>query len=98
MPMFTTVAPITVGKNGPIHPEYDALPGYTPSDAVDVPANSTGEMPRAIYVGGAGNVNVNLVGGGTAVLTGLSAGQVVVIAVTRVLATSTTATAIQLLY
>lgn len=98
MPMFMTVPTGQfVGKNAPAHPEYEALL-YTPSDATDCPLSSIGEGVRALYIGGAGNVNVNLLGGGTAVLTGLSAGQVVVCAVTRVLATSTTATNIQLLY
>lgn len=96
MPNFLT-APITVGKNAPVHPEYEALP-YTPADGTDIPLSSIGEGARAIYVGGAGNVNVDLLGGGTAVLTGLSAGQIVVVAVTRIRATSTTATALQALY
>lgn len=70
--------------------------GYsvTPSDATDLGNGPT----RALYVTGAGNVNVNLLGGGTAVLTGLSAGQILPVAVTRVLSTSTTATGIFALY
>ena len=70
--------------------------GYaeTPSDSVDLGNGST----EAIYVTGAGNVNVNLAGGGTAVLTTLGAGQILPIAVTRILATNTTATGIFSLY
>lgn len=60
----------------------------TPSDTVDLPNGIT----RGVLAVTAGNINVNLVGGGTAVLTGLAAGQMVPIAVTRVLATNTTAT------
>lgn len=87
----------TVGKNAPIHPQYDSNP-VTPSDAVDLVEGPNGQDCRALYITGAGNVNVNLRGGGTAVLTGLSAGQTVVCAITRVLATSTTATGILALY
>lgn len=98
MPMFVTApSGAFVGKNGPNHPEYESAL-VTPSDTVDLPLSSIGEGCRALLIGGAGNVNVNLLGGGTAVLTGLSAGQVVVVACTRVLATSTTATSVQALY
>jgi hypothetical protein len=70
--------------------------GYavTTSDSADLPNG----ICRGIYVTGAGNVNVNLESGGTAVLTGLSAGQFVRISVSRILATSTTATGIYALY
>lgn len=66
----------------------------TPSDSADLPNGAC----RAISVTGAGNVNVNLASGGTAVLTGLSAGQIVEINVSRILSTSTTATGISALY
>ncbi len=87
----------TVGKNAPIHPQYDSTP-VTPSDSVDLSEGPNGQDCRGLYITGAGNVNVNLRGGGTAVLTGLSAGQYVVVGVTRVLSTSTTATGILALY
>ena len=87
----------TVGKTAPEHPEYQSNP-VTPSDSVDLVAAPDGGSCRGLYITGAGNVNVNLLGGGTAVLTGLSAGQYVVCGVSRVLATSTTATGIQALY
>lgn len=77
-------------------PNYDAF-DVTPSDSVDLPA-ANNQRCVGLRVTGAGNVNVQLRGGGTAVLTGLSAGQILDIAVTRVLATSTTATGIQALY
>jgi len=66
----------------------------TPADATDL----TGGPCTGIYVTGAGNVNVNLAGGGTAVLTGLTAGQIVRVGASRILATSTTATGIFALY
>lgn len=66
----------------------------TPDDSNDLPNGPC----RGLYVTGSGNVNVNLAGGGTAVLTGLSAGQIVDINATRVLATSTTATGVYALY
>lgn len=65
----------------------------TPSDSVDLPIDHRGPS-RGLQVAGAGNVSVNLNGGGTAVLTGLIAGQTVLGAYTRVLATGTTATGI----
>ena len=66
----------------------------TTSDSVDLPDGPC----HAIYVTASGNVNVQLAGGGTAVLTGLSAGQIVRVSASRILATSTTATGIFALY
>ena len=66
----------------------------TPADGTDLPNGAC----SAIYVTGAGNISVNLAGGGTAVLTGLSAGQIVRCNASRILATSTTATGIFALY
>ena len=94
--MFIT-SPRTVAKTAPEHPEYQAYP-VTPSDSVDLPPAPDGGTCRALYITGAGNVSVNLLGGGTAVLTGLAAGQILPVGVTRVLSTSTTATGIQALY
>lgn len=74
-------------------PDYDGY-AVTASDSVDLPNGPC----KALYATGSGNINVNLVGGGTAVLTGLSAGQIVEVAAQRVLATSTTATGIFALY
>lgn len=71
----------------------------TPADGTDLPfAGSSTVGTRAIYVTGAGNVSCNLSSGGTATLTGLAAGQLVMIAVSRILATGTTATGILALY
>lgn len=81
---FNTVGPT---------PDYDGY-AVTASDSADL-ANGP---CKALYVTGAGNVNINLVGGGTAVLTSLSAGQIIEVAAQRVLSTSTTATGIFALY
>jgi hypothetical protein len=75
------------------HLQFTGEP-VTPNDSADLPSGAC----IAIYVTGAGNVNVNLAGGGTAVLTGLSAGQTVYVNATRIKATSTTATGIFALY
>lgn len=68
-------------------PSYDwnLLP-VTPADGTDLPGGPT----AGLVVTTAGNFNVNLFGGGTAVLTGLALGQQLPICVTRVLSTSTT--------
>lgn len=73
--------------------EFQAV-DVTPADGTDLPDGAC----SAIYVTGAGNVNINLASGGTAVLTGLSAGQVVRVNASRILSTSTTATGIKALY
>ena len=77
------------GRTIPI--DYDGL-ATTPSDSTVIP------VTRGIAVTGAGNVSVNLLGGGTAVLTSLSAGQVLPIAVVGINATGTTATGVFALY
>lgn len=73
--------------------ELSGLP-VTPSDSTDLPNGPA----FGIQVTGAGNVAVNLAGGGTATLTGLSAGQILRVNVSRILATNTTATGIFALY
>jgi hypothetical protein len=74
----------------------------TERNGVAVTLDDSNDLPngpcRGIYVTGSGNVNVNLATGGTAVLTGLSAGQIVHIGVSRILNTSTTATGVYALY
>lgn len=90
------------GASMPPVDDYDAFP-VTPSDSVDLPSGvipGAGTRPtQALQVtGSGGNINVQLYGGGTAVLTGLAAGQILQIQVTRVLSTSTTATGILALY
>ena len=49
-------------------------------------------FPRAIYVGGAGNVKVITLGGDTVTFSGVLAGTVIPVRVKRVFSTDTTAT------
>lgn len=93
-----TTAPTQVGKAAPLNQAiYNANP-ITTSDSTDVAAGPDGSTCIGFQVAGAGNVAVNLDGGGTAVFTGLVAGQLVLCGVTRIKATSTTATGISALY
>lgn len=66
----------------------------TPNDSTDLVNGPC----HAIYVTGAGNVSINLAAGGTALLSGLSAGEIVRVNASRINATSTTATGIYALY
>lgn len=75
------------------HSELSGV-AVTPADGTDLPNG----VCEAIYVTGAGNVNVDLAGGGTAVLTTLSAGQTVYCRAQRIRSTSTTATGVYALY
>lgn len=98
MSMFTTAPKFVTATPAGSAPreEYAEFDSYavTPADGSDLPFVNSLIGTKGLYVTGAGNVNVNLAGGGTAVLTGLAAGQILPIAVTRVLSTSTTATGI----
>lgn len=94
MPNLLFSQPLADNKTGVKQPtEFQAL-AVTPSDSTDLPSGPC----TAIAVTGAGNVNINLASGGTAVLTGLSAGQIVRVNASRILSTSTTATGIFALY
>ncbi len=102
MSMFMTAPTLISGGPAGAGPradnaDYDDY-AVTPADGTDLPFGGGALGTKALRVTGAGNVAVNLAGGGTATLTGLVAGQILPIAVTRVLATSTTATGIQALY
>lgn len=62
----------------------------SPSDSTDLT-----HATRALWVGGAGNISVDTVGGETAVVfSGVAAGTLLPLAVTRVRSTNTTATLI----
>lgn len=72
-------------------------PGLTsPAEAAEAitPSDSTAlaRVTRAIWVGGAGDLRVTLLGGMTVTLAGAAAGMVYPLRVTQVLATGTTAT------
>ena len=69
--------------------EAPASSGFaiTPNDGADL-ATAT----RAIYVGGAGDIQLTFVGGTTVTLTGLQAGVAYPFRASRVFSTSTTAT------
>ena len=79
---------------------YDGITPFTPSDTVDVPVGpGNANTPCVgIYVATAGNVAVQLSAGGTAVLSGLAAGQITTVGIKRILATGTTATGCVPLY
>lgn len=61
----------------------------TPSDSVDL-----AYVSRALYIGGDGNLSVITKGGTTLTFTGVKAGTILPLRVSRVRATGTTATAI----
>lgn len=72
----------------------DNAVAVSPSDSTDLTYVS-----RAVYVGGAGNMVVTMAGGGSNVtFTGIQAGSILPIRVSRVLSTSTTATSIVAIY
>lgn len=64
----------------------------TPSDSDQLTPPS-----RAVYVGGAGDLAVQMAGGGTATFVGVAAGATLPLCVDKVLATGTTATSVLLL-
>lgn len=82
----------------PKHPDDKAAPSsnaaaVTPSDSADLTY-----VTRELFVGGAGNVAVIMAGGQTVTLTGVLAGSVLPIRVSRVKNTGTTAANITALW
>lgn len=71
----------------------DNATAVTPSDSTDLAFTS-----RALYVGGAGNLVVTMAGGGDVTFSAVPAGSILPIRVSRVKATTTTATSIVNLY
>jgi hypothetical protein len=65
----------------------------TPHDSTDLSQTS-----RALFVGGAGNLVAVMAGGSTVTFTGVVAGSILPIRVTRVNSTNTTATSIVSIY
>ena len=66
----------------------------TPSDTVDLVQGAT----KGLYIGGAGNVKMDMADGTTITFTALSAGMIHPISAKRVYATGTTATLILAVY
>ena len=66
--------------------------------AVEPSATALANTARALYVGGAGNVNVTTVDGNTVAFNSVPAGTFLPVRVTHVLSTSTTATDIVALW
>jgi hypothetical protein len=69
----------------------------TPSDTVDIASGGRTIETRALFIGVAGNISVEMAGADdqpekTVTFTGVLAGQVLPIAITRVNSTGTTAT------
>jgi hypothetical protein len=90
----TAINHVTNRLVSPLFGPADNAAAVTPSDGSDL-AN----FSRALFVGGAGAVKVDMVGGTTAVtLTGVVAGTVLPMRVSRVYSTGTTATNIVALY
>jgi len=82
-----------------LHTERLDSPGVS---AIEItPSDSTllAKVSRAIYIGGSGNLAVEMLGGQTPIVfVGVSAGCILPIRVTKVLSTSTTATNLVALY
>jgi hypothetical protein len=90
MPATDQFASFSEGLTSPA----DNAVAVTPHNSTDLTYAS-----RALYIGGAGNVSVEMVGGQSAVVfVGLPAGTILPIRVTRVNSTSTTATSIVAIY
>jgi hypothetical protein len=64
---------------------------YTTAAAV-TPSDTNAQSYRALYVGGAGNVAVQTVGGNTVTFTAPPVGTILPVEVQKVMATNTTAT------
>jgi hypothetical protein len=75
-------------SNNVVDPGSNAA-AVTPNDSTDLTYTT-----RALFVGGAGNIAVTMAGGQSVTFTGVPAGALLPIRVTRVLSTGTTATTI----
>jgi hypothetical protein len=86
----------TVGSGTPLRNGYAGI-AWQADDALDIGPGPGGPC-IGLHITTGGNVNVDLLNGGTAVLTGLPAGHIVDVPVRRVRATLTTATGIYALF
>lgn len=75
-----------------VAPARDAAP-VTPSDSADL-----AQLPRALFIGTAGNVAVVMAGGQSVTFESCAAGTVLPVRATRIKATGTTAAAIVALW
>jgi len=76
------------------HPNSAEFAGaVTPSDTVNLP-----QLTRGLWIGGAGNVEVDMSNGDTVLFSGVSAGSLLPLRVRRVRAGATTATLIVAVY
>ena len=75
-------------------PDWPATGAFIPSlsDTVDLPRYS-----RSLFVGGAGNLKVDMMNGETVTITGVTAGTTLPIRVGRIWSTGTTATNLMVL-
>jgi len=89
---MSAIDPFTTYGVRPESPAINAA-AVTPNDAADLTTAS-----RAIYVGGAGNLTVVMLGGATITFTGVAAGTIYPLRVARVRATGTTATGLVALW
>lgn len=81
MPAIDDFATLSASPEGPVQHAI----AVTPDDGADLP-----RLTRALYIGGAGNVQVQLKDGSTVLFSGMGAGWHPV-RVARVMATNTTA-------
>lgn len=85
----------TLFETAPSEATFPLVGGFaiTPSDSTDLP-----QVTRTLWVGGAGNVSVQMIDGTAITLQGCAAGQEIPVRVRRVYATGTTASNIVGLY
>lgn len=76
----------------------DATVGARRAAAVTLSDSAVIENTRALYIGGAGNLKVSMVEGGDVTFTGLTAGQLLPVQVTKCWSTGSTATLVIALY
>ena len=85
MPATDNFATNFVGNTSPA----TIAEAVTPSDSTDLT-----NVSRALWVGGAGNISVIMANGSTVLFSGIAAGTMLPLRVSRVRSTSTTATLI----
>ena len=84
-------APSSCVTSSPNSAEFASA--VTPSDTAFLP-----QVSRGLWIGGGGNVNIEMADGVPVLFSGIAAGSLLPLRVRRVLATATTATLIVALY